>query len=224
MKLDIELPDGIDISGMLDNEMTNRTELVFKGKEAIYQDVKGDEPEDKEISSDDGSFRMVLRMDDMEEIRYLNFEEKKSLHQTAFMGKDFLIESDIEKPKWKLTNEKIKYLGFVCQKAEMTREGESEGEEERIVAWFTSEIPVPLGPSGYNSLPGAILMINVDDGQTEIKATEVSLESISQDQLKRPTKGKRVSPEEFDRIVEEKTKEMEREFSGSEGGSIIIRG
>jgi len=91
-----------------------------------------------------------------------------------------------------------------------------------IVAWFTSEIPVAIGPDTYNQLPGAILMISKDDGKTEIKATHVNLEEPTEEVFELPKKGKKVTPEEFKQIVEEKTKEMAKEYGGKD--AIIIKG
>ena len=222
IKLELDLPEGIDISGMMSDNITTNKILSFEGKESVYRDDKGNEDHEKEITSDDGSFKMVLKMDSPEEIFYTNIGSKEQFRQTSFMGKTFLIESKVEKPKWRLTNEKVKYLGYVCQKAERTEQIEEEGRERLIVAWFTSEIPAPIGPAGYSNLPGAVLMVNIDDGKTEIKATSVDLGAIDASSLQRPSKGQKVSQDEFEKIVEEKTKEMEAEYGGE--GSFIIRG
>ena len=222
IKLEFELPEGIDVSGMMSNDMSNDKVLSFQNSESVYRDDKGNQNHEKEITNDDGSFKMVFKMDSPEEILYTNLSTKEKFRQTDFMGKTFLIESSIEKSKWRLTNEKIKYLGYVCQKAERTEYNESEDREELIVAWFTSEIPSPIGPSEYNNLPGAVLMVNIDNGKTEIKATEVILEEINNDKLQKPSKGDKVSADEFEQIVEKKMKEMEAEYGGE--GSFIIRG
>ena len=222
IKLELELPEGIDMSGMMSDQLSHDKVLSFRGMESVYTTHKDTEDQEKEITSDDGSFKMVFKMDAPEEILYTNLSTKEQYRQTGFMGKTFLVESTVEKSKWKLTGEKIKYLGYVCQKAERTEYIAREDKERMIVAWFTSEIPTPIGPSGYNNLPGAVLMVNIDNGKTEIKATDVQLGDIADAALERPTKGKKVTEEEFDQIVDQKTKELEEEYGGE--GSIIVRG
>ncbi len=106
------------------------------------------------------------------------------------------------------------YLGYECQKAT------SSSEEGETVAWFTPEIPVQHGPSSYNQLPGAILMLSTPEQKMEIMATEVILDESHQKEIKAPTKGKKVTNEEFEKIIEEKTKEMEEMYGGQ---GIIIR-
>ena len=219
IQLDIKLPDGMELDGF-DQAISIDKELSFKDQLSVYKDVKNNESNDQTMTSDDGSFQMTIGMDDSEEIFHTDFSNKQVVHQTGFMGKDFIIESDLEKHKWKLTGEKIKYLDFVCQKAEMVIE--EEGKDVNIVAWFTSEIPVPIGPDSYNQLPGAILMISKNDGKLEIKATQVEMNDPATELFELPKKGKNVTQEEYDQIVEEKTEEMKKMFGDKK--TTVIRG
>lgn len=229
-KLEINGIEGIDLGDMIPSEMTSYKELIYLNSISVYKESKDNIAEDVEMESDDGSFKMVFKSSEGEEILYTDTKKKTSIHQTSFMGKEFLIEEKLERPKWKITNEKIKYLGFVCQKAtlvEMINPPSNADKQERlernIIAWFTSEIPASIGPRGYHQLPGAILMVSVDDGKTEIKATEVLSEIPIQESVQQPTKGQRVSQEEFENIMEEKMKEMSQAF-GSGENAIMIRG
>ena len=85
------------------------------------------------------------------------------------------------------------------------------------MAWFTPMIPVPSGPNQYNGLPGMILHMDFDDGIRQITAVDIVLKDLEKDLIVKPTKGKKVSEEEFDKIREEKIKEMEEEFGGRGG-------
>jgi GLPGLI family protein len=217
---------------MMPHAMTNEKVVYFNGTNSVYREAPTNKNEDIEMSSDDGSFKMVIKQDDTEDILYTDLKAKSTLHQTGFMGKEFLIQGKLEKRKWQITDERIKYLGYVCQKATLTElvdtqddtEDESNKEVERqIVAWFTTEIPVSIGPGLYNQLPGAILMVSVDDGKTEIKATHIDLSSDIKDKVMKPTKGDKVTAEEYDKIVEEKMKEMKSMYGGDKG-AIFIRG
>lgn len=226
VKLDLDLPEGVELGGMIKDGMVTNKDLFFTKKHSVYTDSKENESGEAEMASDDGSIMIKIKRDDSEDIYYTDFANKKVIHQNGFMGKDFLIKSDLTPVKWKISNDRIKYLGYVCQKATMTKVGPEKDEQgelvrQDVVAWFTTEIPVPIGPESYNQLPGAVLMVSVDDGQTEIKAVEIIREEPSEKQLSAPKKGKVVTPEEFEKIVAEKTKEMEK-MNG--GRRIMIRG
>lgn len=207
---------GMDLSKYLPESTSFMKDLHFKGTEAIYVDNKNAEaPEATEIESDDGSFKMVMKFDDdIEDITYTDFKKKKLMEQTGFMGKQFLITGELPKIKWKISNEKVKFLEYECMKATATIDS------NEVVAWFTSQVPMQIGPREYGMLPGAVLMVSVNDGKTEIMATEVKL-GTPDFKIEAPSKGKKVTKEEYEKIVEEKTKEL-RQQSG--GNQIIIRG
>jgi len=216
MKLNIELDDapaGVDLAGMLPTSRSVTRQLIFTDNESIYIDG-GEAPEDTEISSDDGSIQIKLVESDIEDKLYTNYKKSESLQQQGFMGRAFLISMPVTKMKWKITSEKVKYLDYECMKSTMTYE---EGVE--VVAWFAPAIPVKAGPAGYGQLPGAILMLSKGDKDLEIKATKVELKEV--ETITKPDEGKKVTEEEFDKIMEEKMKEMEKEYGGR---SIMIRG
>ena len=216
MKLKFELDDapaGVDLAGMMPTERSVTKQLIFDNNESLYVDG-GEAVEDTEITSDDGSIQIVFGGSEIESRLYTDFENKTSLDQQGFMGKAFIIDRPVEKIKWKITPEKVKYLDYECMKATMTDE---EGVE--TVAWFAPAIPVKAGPAGYGQLPGAILMLSKGDKDLEIKATSIELKEIKA--IEKPNDGKKVSEEEFDKIVEEKMKEMEKEYGGK---GIMIRG
>ncbi len=229
IKLDLKGIEGMDLGDMLPQEMSTNKELIFNSSASIYKDSKDNVSEDIELSSDDGSFEMVIGTDDSEEIFHSDLKLKSTTFQTSFMSKEFLIKGKIERKKWKITNEKIKYLGYVCQKATLSEEippssgSEEEPKEQNIVAWFTSEIPASIGPHDYYGLPGAVLMVSINEGKTEIKATNVDLTPPDSKMLEKPTKGQEVTHEEYEKIMEVKMKEMQEMYGGREG-VIMIRG
>lgn len=215
IKLDIQF-EGMDenMKAMLPESQSITKELLFKDGISVYQNKKGEAMEDLEMESDDGSFKIKIATDDTEDILYQNTKTKEKVHQRGMMGKSFVVSDKLPKHKWKITAEKIKYLGYECQKAVI------EEEDRFVVAWFTSQIPAQVGPGSYHGLPGAILLVSVNEGEREIKALSVDLSTVDEKMLIAPKKGKKVSEEEFTRIQEEKQKEME-EMSG--GRHIRIR-
>jgi GLPGLI family protein len=210
-----DMPEGVDLSGMLPTSRSATKELIFNKNESVYIDGK-EEVEDTEFTSDDGSFKMVIKESDVESKLYTNYKTKQRVSQEDFMGKAFVIEETSPKYNWKLTKEKIKFLGYECTKATTTNE-----EDEEIVAWFAPAIKTQAGPDGYGQLPGAILMFSLDDGKLEIKALKVELKEV--DKIEIPNDGKKVTGEEYEKIVDEKMKEMAKEYGGN-GMRIEIRG
>ena len=216
MSMEIEmdgLPEGIDLSGMMPSSRTVNKQLVFNQKETSYLDSK-EAVENTEITSDDGSIQFVIMESDIESNYYTNYKNKSCLDQRGFMGKQFVITKPLEKIKWKITNEKIKYLDYECMKATMT---DQEGKE--VVAWFAPALPVKAGPASYGQLPGAILMLSKGDKELEIKAIKVELKDAVE--VKTPSEGEKLTEEEFEKVVEDKLNEMQKEFGGN---SIMIRG
>ena len=214
IKMD-NVPEGVDLAGMLPTSRSATKQLIFDKNESVYIDGK-EEVEDTELTSDDGSFKMVIMESDIESRLYNNIKTKLSVSQEDFMGKAFIIEDKMPKYNWKLTKEKIKFLGYECTKATTTNE-----KEEEIVAWFAPAIKTQAGPDGYGQLPGAILMFSLNDGKIEIKATKVELKEVNKIEI--PFDGKKVTGEEYKKIVEEKIKEMKKEYGGN-GNTIEIRG
>ena len=215
-KLDFEI-EGIDeeMLSMIPKSQSMKKELLFNRKESVFQNEKGEAPEDIDMSSDDGSFQIKIMMDDdVETILYKNLKSKEIKHQKGIMGKAFLVSDKLEKIKWKITDEKIKYLDYECQKAIL------ETEDKFVVAWFTSQIPVQVGPSIYHGLPGAILMVSIDEGDIEFKATNVDLKKLEEGTIKAPSKGKKVTEEEYNKIQKEKEEEMRKMHTRTETRTI----
>ena len=209
MDFDIQGPDGMDLSSMLPKSTSFYKELYFDKNQSIYLDAKNNESQDIEMESDDRSFQIVIQMDEAEEIFHVDLKEKVLTQQTGFMGKDFLIVEELERPKWKLTGEKVKYLGYECLKAEMTiKATNEEKEDQNIIAWFAPSIPVQLGPADYNQLPGAILMLSENGDKREFQATEIHLDIDPSKKIIKPSKGKKVTSAELDIIIKAKEKEL----------------
>ena len=216
IKMD-DMPAGIDLSGMLPSEISKNKQLIFNNNESLYVDAKEQEDEEENgFSSDDGSIKIMFVESDVESMLYNNQKTKESVSQEDFMGKAFVIEDKLPKYNWKLTNEKIKYLGYECTKATSTND---EGEE--MVAWFAPAIKTQAGPGAYGQLPGAILMFSINDGEKEIKATKVDLKDVPKITI--PSEGKKVTAEEYKVILKEKMAEMAKELGGN-ATSISIRG
>jgi GLPGLI family protein len=134
---------------------------------------------------------------------YYNISKGKKFKQMEFMTRNFIVESEIKNQEWKLNSELTKILNYNCMNAEIVIDG------QEIRVWFTSEIPVPVGPDEYYGLPGLILAVE-KNGVTILLATSIELTIPTKEQLTKPKDGKKLSPEKFEKIVEEKKEEFRK--------------
>ena len=105
---------------------------------------------------------------------YLDLEAKERLTQKAFTDKPLVIKEELTaSPQWKIGTE--------------------------TTAWFCKEIAVPFGPEGLYGLPGLILETEINSKIT----TATKVEYISQSQSLLAPKGKMVTPEQYEKMMEE---------------------
>ena len=134
---------------------------------------------------------------------YIDFKKEESCALLEFMTREFRVENSLERKGWKLQAERKKIGAYVCMKATANLDGDT------ISAWFTPEIPVPAGPAEYHGLPGLVLAVERLD-ETIFLAKSVDLGAPDRELLVPPKAGKLTSPEEFEKIVEEKVKEFKQ--------------
>jgi len=142
---------------------------------------------------------------------YVRYEDGMMAETRDFMTKKFLLTGTRPAFEWKLTGEQSEFLGYSVQQAMAVHDSST------IEAWFTPEIPIPAGPGPFGGLPGMILSVSVDDGQTVYSATEIKLDPVEAAAIKAPEDGEEVSSEEYEKIVAEKLKEIEMRRRGRRG-------
>lgn len=171
---------------------------------------------------------------------YRNLKEKMLLQETELFGKEFLITDSLKKPEWQLGAETKKIGDYLCHKATMIikppkrrdepKQQNSPGimimepKETVITAWYTTEIPVAHGPADYWGLPGLIL--KASDGHRTILCSKVILNPANAKEIVKPSKGKKIHREEFQKLAIDKAIEMQQmnnRENGGNGGMRIIR-
>ena len=220
---------------MIPRERKDKFELLFSNNQSLWRPVEDDNQSDEMNFGDGGGARMIIRMPGSEDIVYHNIGEIKRVEQRELGGKTFIVNDSIRRLNWKLTGETKTILGYKCMKATSWRTQESyrmqmnngNASRERvtdtlnIVAWFTNEIPGSYGPENYQGqLPGTILEIDINNGRTMLKAIDFSAK-VDLPVIKEPTKGKKLTPEEFAKEREKLFKEMQERGGGQR---TIIRG
>ncbi|MEM9717702.1 MAG: GLPGLI family protein [Bacteroidota bacterium] len=214
LKLEIDLPEEIKNSGVeLPDKQVNNMELVFNANAGVYQAAPDLEVDQNEVNIQEEGVQIKMKFSDPSNIRHTDLGSRQVIQQREFMGKMFLISGERKPYKWKITSEQKQMDQFLCQKAVYT------DSTQTIIAWFTPQIPVSLGPGNLGGLPGMILDADINAGETVYQVTEIVLDELTEDAISIPSKGKKVSREEFEEIVEAKTKELEE----SQGGGTVIK-
>lgn len=96
--------------------------------------------------------------------------------------------------------------------------------EITITAWYTPQIPIQQGPGEFYGLPGLILEVQAD--RTSVLCTRIVINPQNPEEIKKPTRGQKVSQEEYQKIVKEKVEEMQDMYGGgrrSGSGGMRIR-
>lgn len=93
--------------------------------------------------------------------------------------------------------------------------------ETFITAWYTMDIPISQGPENYWGLPGLILEVN--DGTTTILCSKIVINPKDRKEIKQPKKGTPITQKEFEKIAQEKIKEMREMGGGMNGGGNRMR-
>ncbi|MCH8960527.1 MAG: GLPGLI family protein [Bacteroidetes bacterium] len=176
VKMEFELPP--EMEHMREHIPSTRTAtklLFFNASASLMKDAQQEEEErGNVVMHGQGGlhFRTIEAPPGNE--TYVNFDEGQLIEKEDFLGRTFLITGETPTLAWRLTDERSEFLGYMAQKATAVRDSTT------IEAWFTPEIPVPAGPGRYGGLPGLILVLNLNDGQTTYVAQELSLAPLDE--------------------------------------------
>ena len=233
MQLQLRINDDNAIEQMLPKTRTDKFELTFGNNQSLWKHV------DEEENNDEfGGGGMQIKMvgPGQNDILFCDFNNARRIEQRELFDKKFVVEDSIRKLNWRLTGESQTFLGHPCQKATAQRitqrmqmnidNGKMERKEvadtNNIVAWFTSDIPVSAGPEVQGQLPGLILALEINDGRMVYKALEIS-PKVDLASIKEPTKGRKVTPAQFNDERNKMMDEMQKNNQGNGGTRIIIR-
>lgn len=219
------------LSQLMPSSRKDKFELTFGNNQSLWKHVEEDINAD-EISNNGMQIRIAMA--GQNDVVFHDFSAVKKIEQREIMDKKFIVTDSIRKLNWKLTGETQTILGHGCQKALAQRTGMrtmttmDNGKIKRkeimdttnIIAWFTTEIPVPAGPEVQGQLPGLILALDMNNGRMVYKALEVQPRADLAS-IKEPTKGKKVSPVEFTKERDKMMAEMQKNNQGN--GRTMIR-
>ena len=162
--------------------------LYFNAKESLY--TYG---EDNVEETNGYSWRKE------ELVLHRHFEMDKKTDIMEMLGKTYIIEDVLNTPQWKIMNQLKDINGYICMKAVT----EDTIKKQKIEAWFAQDIPVQVGPERYSGLPGAILELDINEGDVVITAKKIEFKKVEKE-LKLPKlKGKKIKDADLDKLVAE---------------------
>ncbi len=223
LKMKIELsPEMKQYAHLLPTEERVMMDLTFNEDESLYE--KADvvkEAEEDPFAGGNMQVEAIMIGGPGSAIVYHSSKDKSTLKAEDSFGKKFLVSSDWEEREWKMLAEQKEILGFTCMKAESVTDSTS------LTVWFSPEIPVSFGPADFIGLPGLILAMDYtqDGADISINATKVGLKSV--DDIEKPSKGKKVTEDEYREIITARMNEMNMMQGGnkvsSDGNNVEIR-
>ena len=167
--------------------------------------------------------------------QYKNVKTNSQIQNQEFYGKNFLVKDKLQPIAWQMGKETKKIGQYTCFKAtasiptnELTWydfswsklrnnnpkptdsvngvQKEIEIEMTEVEAWYSPQIPVSHGPLEYWGLPGLILEVSA--GNTTLLCSKIVMNPEEKMEIEAPEKGKEVTKNEYQNIVQEKMKEF----------------
>ncbi|MBA4144967.1 MAG: GLPGLI family protein [Cytophaga sp.] len=222
-------PERENMKSMIPEFRTSNEQLFFKPTESIYKPVIEDE---EEPMGGGGGSRIRFMRPSVEQ--YLNQETGKIISKQEFNGKEYLIEDSVRISPWKFGTETKTIMGYECRQAYYTTteevrtmrmtsgsapEPEVRKVTQEITAWYTDKLRPYLGPERFNTLPGAVLAIDVNNGERVIVATKIETRALKKNEFKIPSSGTKVTQAEFRKLMEEQMQKMR----ANGGAGMMIR-
>lgn len=189
----------------------HKEQLFFTGIESLYKPLIEEEMDDFASEEGGGGVRMRFRRPNAE--IYFNHTASRKVTQQEFMGKKYLIEDSVKITPWKFGTEVKTILGYACRQATFY----NEERKQTIVAWYTDKLRPFLGPEIYTTLPGAVIQVDINEGERVITAIKVEPRALKKSELKVPSGGTRITETEFRKMMDEQMQRMGRE------GGVMIR-
>jgi GLPGLI family protein len=185
------------MKAMVPQFQTGAYEVLFRDSIAVYKAMPKDEAPDP-FDNNTGGNHFVLRFGGGGDgVLYRNYNSGRVLEEANLAETKYIITDTLRQQPWKLSEETVTLLGHPCKKATTTttRGG-------KVVAWYTGDIPIPVGPEQFNGLPGAILKLDVDDGTIVFTAKEIHDKVDSRD-LKAPANGRLITRADYQKKMDE---------------------
>lgn len=155
------------------------------------QDNKVKLKEDENIQME---FDLTLKRPTRYEV-YIHRAQKNILSQSSIFKdgavKPCVVLEQTGSVNWEISDEFKKIGSFSVQKATSTFRGRN------YTAWFTTEIPIPIGPWKFHGLPGLILEVQDDEMGVQFLFSSIQVPYMRKDEIRQPSDGKIIPLSEY---------------------------
>ena len=160
--------------------------LEFTNNESLYY------VEDKMQNDGKSTFNLTRTAAGSDHKYYKNTDTKEYFYEN---NTGELLLTDIEPRKWKVTQESKNIGGYICFKAI-----DLSSKKKTTSVWFAPQIPVSFGPKDFNGLPGLVLLVEMK--KRTFTASKIVLNPKKKIKIKKPTKGRKETIEEYNKRVD----------------------
>lgn len=192
-------PEREELKGMIPQFRKQDFVLAFNTQERLYKAVEEEEPVSMQGR---GGGRMTMRWPTSE--TYVSLADQQRIVAMEMMGRNYLIVDTVSLAPWRLGNEFMDIVGYRCQMAWYT----DTVTQQEITAWFTVGLQPFLGPDRYASLPGAILALDINNGEQVWVARSVQIRPLNRNEIRKPSRGEVISRQQFNKMMEEQRERM----------------
>lgn len=199
-----------EMKNMIPEFRVTQHQLIFNDDESLYKPIEEDE--DETLEQRGGGMQMRIQQPFVE--MYFSRVASRRITLQEFMGKEYLIEDSLSIPPWKFGTETKKLMGYDCRQAMYY----NEERKQQLIAWYTPQLRPFLGPERFNTLPGAVLEVDLNDGERVITAKALQGRPLKKNEMKVPSHGIKITQNDFRRMVDEHAARMR-----ANGADIIIR-
>jgi len=162
-----------------------KSTLSFTGNKTLFTPIEGD-------PASNIFFISIMPLLTQNNIIYTDLNNGLTIAQRKVLGDAFLVSDSTRKIKWKITDETRDIAGYHCRRANGIML-----DSIYIVAFYTTQIPVPGGPESFNGLPGMILGVAMPHENISWFATKVTDTTLPDNAVIPPKKGKKADNKEF---------------------------
>ena len=199
-------PEREGMKAMVPEFRTFKQQLFFNANESLYKPLIEDDDEEENSGGGGGGMR---RFRFAGAINYTNPSSTQFLSQMDVFGKKYLITDTLKPAPWKFGTETKTVQGYECMQAYYTT---SDERKQTITAWYTTKLPAMLGPERYNTLPGAVLAVDINNAERVIVTKSIEFRPLTKREMKVPDEGQKVTSEEFRKIKEQRNQPGVRVF------------
>lgn len=195
-------------------------ELNFANNKSLWKH----EDQDNTETNDGGGGGMQIKMivAGSNDVLFTDLNTKKTTEKKELFEENYIVDDSIHNLQWKITDETKTILNHSCLKAEATKVFKRTSmtidngvmqrkiieDTSKVVAWFTGDIPVAVGPAEYQGqLPGAVLEFTVGNGTQSFVATSINAKPDVKE-IEAPSGKKHISAEDFKKEQAQKMEQM----------------